>query len=177
VTVPPKHFARGRCKPSRAERHDSHGKRPRAQVEVACDKPSLSPSSSREAGGGPAMPSSRRFGGQRGKSKRVMAAVSALSNQNQLWPPPSQAEAKGWESRRICQRAPPEKPADRGPWEGHGRELPPAASGDGTVQPAGAAGQTNHKMIASMGNVVQTTLATLVGHSVASHVDGLQPSN
>ena len=109
----PKPLARSSCEPPRAERFASHGEQCRAQVEGNCDTSVASPGSPREAGGEPTMPTPRRFRCQWGKSIWLLAAMSALSNKDQLCAPPQPAKDQSWESGRVCQRA-PAGPAEAG---------------------------------------------------------------
>ena len=156
MAVVTQRLARSGSEPPRADRFVSHGEQRRAQVERTCDTSAASPGASREAGGESAMHSPRRLRGQWGKSIWLLAAMSALSNQDQLRAPPQPPEGEGWEIGRVCQRAsastteiregvgqPGEREQDDrgggGDWQGHGREQPPAAGGHGSVQPAGVA--------------------------------------
>ena len=100
VNVPPKPLAQSGSKTSRAERYASHGKRPRAQVEETCDESSLPPGAPREAGGGPAMPSSGRLRGQWGKSVWVGGAVCYVKPRSVMSPTgPSRNKKLGKRSR------------------------------------------------------------------------------
>ena len=149
-----KPFSRGGCEPLHAERLASHGEQPRAQLEAPRDSPAEPTGGDAGAGREPDMPAPSRVRSQWCKSIWLLAALSALPDQDQLCAAPCQAPRQGWQeggglhepaagsdlgtARGCCGQQGAEH-RDRGdPGQGDGREHPPASSGNGAVQPAGA---------------------------------------
>ena len=90
-------FARGGNKPFQAERFASHGKHPRTQVEALGGSTAEPASGEPGAGGQPDMQTPARVSGQWRKSIWLLAALSAMSDKDQLCAAPCQAPGQGWQ--------------------------------------------------------------------------------